>query len=74
MHWLDFSRRGAAVVGAYLLATGKATTVEQAVELLRRARPTVVIRKEAMEALRRFTAPESLTDLEPAKGNCGPGR
>lgn len=46
--------RSAAVVGAYLLASGHATTVEQAVALLRNARPTIVIRPEALTALNTY--------------------
>ena len=46
--------RSAAVVGAYLLASGQAETVEQAVALLRNGRPTMVIRPEALAALNRF--------------------
>jgi protein phosphatase len=46
--------RSAAVVGAYLLASGQAKTVEQAVTLLRNGRPTIVIRPEALAALNRF--------------------
>jgi protein-tyrosine phosphatase/membrane-associated phospholipid phosphatase len=46
--------RSAAVAGAYLLATGQAATVEEAVARLRTARPSIVIRPEALEALREF--------------------
>jgi protein-tyrosine phosphatase/membrane-associated phospholipid phosphatase len=46
--------RSAAIVGAYLLAAGLAQTVDEAIAFLRQARPTIVIRPEAMEALRRF--------------------
>jgi protein-tyrosine phosphatase/membrane-associated phospholipid phosphatase len=46
--------RTAAVVGAYLLATGRAETAEEAVALLRKARPSIVVRPEAMTALRAF--------------------
>jgi membrane-associated phospholipid phosphatase len=46
--------RSAAVVGAYLMASGRAASPEESVALLRRARPAVVIRSEAMEALREF--------------------
>ncbi len=46
--------RSAAAVGAYLLATGKPTTAAQAVAMLRAARPSVVVRTEAMNALRAF--------------------
>jgi protein-tyrosine phosphatase/membrane-associated phospholipid phosphatase len=46
--------RSAAVVGAYLLATEQAVTTEEAVDILRQARPSIVIRPEAMDALRAF--------------------
>jgi protein-tyrosine phosphatase len=46
--------RSAAVVGAYLLASGQAATVDAAIECLRRVRPTIVIRPEAELALREF--------------------
>jgi protein-tyrosine phosphatase/membrane-associated phospholipid phosphatase len=46
--------RSAAVVGAHLLATGQAATVAEAELRLRRARPSIVIRPEALAALHRF--------------------
>jgi protein-tyrosine phosphatase len=46
--------RSAAVVGAYLLASHEAATVEEAVAQLRKVRPSIIIRPEAMEALRTF--------------------
>jgi protein-tyrosine phosphatase/membrane-associated phospholipid phosphatase len=46
--------RSAAVLGAYLLSTGQAATADEAVEMLRKARPSIVIRAEAMEAVRAF--------------------
>lgn len=46
--------RSAAVVGAHLLASGRTPSVAEAETCLRRARPSIVIRPEAMEALRRF--------------------
>jgi hypothetical protein len=48
--------RSAAAVGAFLLASGRAATPEDAVARLRQVRPTIVVRPEAMEALRRFAA------------------
>jgi protein-tyrosine phosphatase/membrane-associated phospholipid phosphatase len=48
--------RSAAVIGAYLLQSGFASTVDEAVMLLRNARPSIVIRPEAMTALREFAA------------------
>lgn len=47
--------RSAAVVGAYLLASGQASTAAEAVERLRRVRPSIVVRPEAFEALLAFT-------------------
>jgi protein-tyrosine phosphatase len=46
--------RSAAVVGAYLLFSGQAATAEQATQLLRNVRPSIVIRQEALAALRAF--------------------
>lgn len=46
--------RSAAIVGAYLLASGHAHTVEQAIAILRKGRPTAVIRPEARAALNAF--------------------
>jgi protein-tyrosine phosphatase len=48
------SSRSAAVAGAYLLAAQEAATVEEAVARLRKVRPSIIIRPEAMEALRGF--------------------
>jgi protein-tyrosine phosphatase/membrane-associated phospholipid phosphatase len=44
--------RSAAAVGAFLLASGRAATVGEAVSILRQARPTIVVRPEVMNALR----------------------
>lgn len=49
--------RSAAAVGAHLLAAGRARTVGDAEACLRRARPSIVIRPEAMDALERFARP-----------------
>ena len=46
--------RSAAVVGAYLLASHQAESVEEAVARLREVRPSIVIRPEALEALQAF--------------------
>jgi protein-tyrosine phosphatase/membrane-associated phospholipid phosphatase len=46
--------RSAAVAGAYLLASREAATVEEAMVRLRKVRPSIVIRPEALEALRVF--------------------
>lgn len=48
--------RTATVVGAYLMDVGQCETVEDAVETLRAARPGIVVRPEALEALKRFHA------------------
>lgn len=44
--------RTAAVAGAYLLTTGRVATADQAANALRAARPTMVIRPEALAAIR----------------------
>lgn len=46
--------RSAAVVSAYLLSSGQAASAEEAVTRLRRVRPSLVVRPEAMDALRIF--------------------
>jgi len=51
--------RSAAAVGAHLLAAGQAGTVGDAEARLRRARPSIVIRPEVMDALRRFAVARS---------------
>lgn len=55
--------RSAAAVGAYLLASREAGSVEEAVIRLRSARPSIVIRNEAMEALHRFARSASEFEL-----------
>ena len=50
---IGYSRTAAAAV-AYLLRTGTAVSVEEAIDLIRRARPTVVIRPEVRTALDDF--------------------
>jgi 1-acyl-sn-glycerol-3-phosphate acyltransferase/membrane-associated phospholipid phosphatase/predicted protein tyrosine phosphatase len=45
--------RSAAAVGAYLLASGHARTVDEALAMIRRARPQVVIRPEIIACLHR---------------------
>ena len=52
--------RSAAAVGAYLLASHQAATTQQAVDLLRKARPSIIIRPEAMAALRAFERAEQM--------------
>ena len=46
--------RSAAVVGSYLLASKRVASVEEAIALMRMARPSLIIRPEALEALRVF--------------------
>jgi protein-tyrosine phosphatase len=46
--------RSAAVAGAYLLAQGEVGTAEEAIDRLRQARPSIIIRREAMAVLHTF--------------------
>ena len=46
--------RSAAAIGAWLLASGRAASAEEAVTLLRAARPSLVVRPEALAALCAF--------------------
>jgi protein-tyrosine phosphatase/1-acyl-sn-glycerol-3-phosphate acyltransferase/membrane-associated phospholipid phosphatase len=48
--------RSAAVAAAYLLASGRARTSEHAIAIIRRARPSIVVRPEAVAALRSYEA------------------
>src|SRR5262249_5134044 len=48
--------RSAAAVGAYLLASGRAATADDAIARLRQARPSIVVRPEVMEAISQFAA------------------
>ena len=48
--------RTAVAAAAFLLRTGKARTVSEAVQLLRQVRPTIVIRPEVMTALDEFAS------------------
>jgi protein-tyrosine phosphatase len=50
--------RSAAIVGGYLLASRKAATAQEAVEHLRKVRPSIIVRTEAIEALRTFEGRE----------------
>lgn len=50
-----YSRSAAAVAG-YLLASRNAATAEEAVELLHKIRPQIIIRPEALAALRAYAA------------------
>jgi membrane-associated phospholipid phosphatase len=48
--------RSAAIVGAYLLASGQADNAEEAIAQLRQARPSIIVRDEAMRALNEFAS------------------
>jgi len=50
--------RSAAIVGAYLLASHEAAAPDAVVERLRKVRPSIILRPEAMEALRAFAQGE----------------
>jgi protein-tyrosine phosphatase len=51
--------RTAAAAAAYLLRTGTIRTVSEAIEFLRRARPTIVVRSEIVAALNDFAKAKS---------------
>jgi Dual specificity phosphatase, catalytic domain/PAP2 superfamily len=53
--------RTAAAAGAYLLHTGKVNTVPEAIDLLRRVRPTIIVRPEIVAALADFSSPQPRT-------------
>lgn len=59
--------RSAAMVGAYLIASGVAGSVEEALTLLRQARPSIIIRREAVDALHAFARDREILqhDLTP---------
>jgi protein-tyrosine phosphatase len=46
--------RSAALVAAWLLTTARATTLDDATEMIRAARPNVVIRPEIRDAFQRW--------------------
>jgi len=48
--------RTAAIAAAYLLETGRASTVDDAIQQLRAVRPTMVVRSEVRRVLDRFSA------------------
>lgn len=50
--------RTAAAAGAYLLWSGKAGSVPEAVEHLREVRPTIIVRPEIVAALTDFSSPQ----------------
>jgi protein-tyrosine phosphatase len=53
--------RSAAVVGAYLMASGRAGDAEEAIDLLRRIRPALIVRPEAEQATRAFAGATCVT-------------
>lgn len=62
--------RSAAAVGAYLISSGKATGADEATDILRRARPSIVVRPEIVDALRSFenSSPVLAVPREVAQG------
>ncbi len=48
--------RSAAAVAAYLIMSGKANTAEEACAIIRRVRPSIVIRPEVISALSEFAS------------------
>ena len=53
--------RSAAAVGAYLLASGQAPNIEEALAIQRKARPTIIFRPEVVAALEAFHASQGIT-------------
>lgn len=51
MHCKIGYSRSAAVVGTYLRAAGLAGSTDEAIALMRRARPTLIVRHEARRAM-----------------------
>ena len=66
-----YSRSAAAVAG-WLLATGRAASVEEALRRLRRARPSIVVRPEILTALRDFARRPGgqLTEMRESLRHC----
>jgi len=58
---LGYSRT-AAVAGAYLLAMGQAASAEEAILLLQKARPGIIIRPEARRAIEQFAARPAIVE------------
>jgi len=48
--------RTAVIAAAYLLATGRAESADDAIDQLRRARPSMIVRPEARRAIKQFAA------------------
>jgi predicted protein tyrosine phosphatase len=61
--------RSAAAVGAYLISGGKAASAEEAIIILRRARPTIVVRPEIIEALKMFAGRDGAMAEIPANSS-----
>jgi hypothetical protein len=61
--------RSAAVAGAYLIAAHQATTFAEVLARLREVRPSIIIRPEAMEALRIFARSGSCSTQDPMVGS-----
>jgi len=59
--------RTAAAAAAYLLSTGKAGSVDEAIALLRQVRPAIVVRPEVVTALSEFARnlPQSAEEISP---------
>lgn len=55
--------RSAAVIGTYLLVTGVASSAEEAIDIMRRARPSLIVRPEVVEALRQVKAHLGSTEI-----------
>jgi protein-tyrosine phosphatase/membrane-associated phospholipid phosphatase len=64
--------RSAAVVGAYLLASGAVSSAHEAMTRLRAVRPSIVIRPEAADALNRFQTRKSDHDARCAAHGIAP--
>nr|WP_278249825.1 dual specificity protein phosphatase family protein [Lysobacter enzymogenes] len=61
--------RSAAAVAAWLLLSGRAPTVDEAVAILRRARPVIVLREPHLRALRELTAAPASAPVAPGARN-----
>ncbi|HJT80156.1 MAG TPA: dual specificity protein phosphatase family protein, partial [Chthoniobacterales bacterium] len=48
--------RSAAAIGAWLLASGKARSIEEVFLIIYRARPSIIIRGEVVNAFRKFVS------------------
>jgi protein-tyrosine phosphatase len=59
--------RSACIVAAWLLESGAADSPEQAVEIVRRSRPQLVLRRDTMEILRQFHGTLAAPPPQPEK-------